>query len=535
MVAVFFQVKNGITVTRRELLAVVHFTKYYKNYLLGKNFLLRTDHGSLRWLFGFKEPQGQLARWLEQLFNFDFTIEHRAGRLHRNLDALSRIPCTRNCKSCGGDGKKEEYIAEEAGMQDTSSYFPFKDIRNIRRLYFPSREGRQDHGRRNRKRRQKRRATHVQCTRTDELVLRACHTTEDKNDEDSVNIVSPITKEQIKEGQDGDLVLVKVKSWTRRPTWEEISAEEADVKYYAARWEQLSQEDGILLYRWENEDASTSMKYVLPPPLQKMVLQSTHNHLLAGHFGVDRTYMRVKESMFMWPHMHATVEDWCRKCDLCARSKPIQQKRRAPMQTYLSGEPIERVSVDILGPLSETLAGNKYILVLGDHFTKWMEAYPIPDHTPDTVATYLVTEFICRFGIPLQIHIDQGREFESALFREMCEILEIDKTRTSIWRPQSDGMVERFNHTLQTMLKQVVDEDQEYWDAYIPMLCMAYRSSVHESTKQTPNKMMLGRELPLPVSLLIRPPMEPDCENRRTDYASRLEELITKSHEAARK
>ena len=196
------------------------------------------------------------------------------------------------------------------------------------------------------------------------------------------------------------------------------------------------------------------MKYVLPPPLQKMVLQTTHNHLLAGHFGVDRTYMRVKESMFMWPRMHATIEDWCRKCDLCARSNPIQQKRRAPMQTYLSGEPIERVSVDILGPLPETQAGNKYILVLGDHFTKWMEAYLIPDHTADTVATYLVIEFICRFGIPLLIHTDQGRELESALFQQMCKILKINKTRKSILRPKSDGMVERFNRTLRPCLNK---------------------------------------------------------------------------------
>ena len=134
----------------------------------------------------------------------------------------------------GGDGKMEDYNAKEAEMQDTSSYFSFKYIRNIRRLYFPGRESRQDHGRRNIKRRQKRRATHVQCTQTDELVLRACHTTEDKNDEYSINIVSPITKEQIKEGQDGDPVLAKVKSWTRRLTWDDISAEEADVKYYAA-------------------------------------------------------------------------------------------------------------------------------------------------------------------------------------------------------------------------------------------------------------------------------------------------------------
>ena len=87
-------------VTRRELLAIVWFCEHYRHYLLGKRFKLRTDHGSLRWLFSFKDLEGQLARWIERLGSFDFEIEHRPGRLHSNSDALSRIPCQDQCKFC---------------------------------------------------------------------------------------------------------------------------------------------------------------------------------------------------------------------------------------------------------------------------------------------------------------------------------------------------------------------------------------------------------------------------------------------------
>ena len=80
-------------VTRKELLAIVHFVKYFRHYLYGRKFLVRTDHGALRWLFNFKSPEGQVARWLEILSSFDFTIEHRAGRNRGNADALSRNPC----------------------------------------------------------------------------------------------------------------------------------------------------------------------------------------------------------------------------------------------------------------------------------------------------------------------------------------------------------------------------------------------------------------------------------------------------------
>ena len=84
--------ERNYSVTHRELLAVVHFVQHFKPYLFGKNFLLRMDHGSLRWLFNFKEPEGQLARWLETLSQYRFDIEHRKGTLHTNCDALSRFP-----------------------------------------------------------------------------------------------------------------------------------------------------------------------------------------------------------------------------------------------------------------------------------------------------------------------------------------------------------------------------------------------------------------------------------------------------------
>jgi hypothetical protein len=88
-------------VTRKELLAVVYFIKYFKHYLLGRKFTVRSDHGALRWLFNFKEPEGQLARWMETLAMFEFEIKHRPGRQHNNADGLSRLPC-RQC------GRKDE-------------------------------------------------------------------------------------------------------------------------------------------------------------------------------------------------------------------------------------------------------------------------------------------------------------------------------------------------------------------------------------------------------------------------------------------
>lgn len=172
--------------------------------------------------------------------------------------------------------------------------------------------------------------------------------------------------------------------------------------------------------------------------------------------------------------------------------------------------PLQCVAIDIMGPLPITDKGNQYIMVVGDYFTKWTEAYPLPDHTAQTVADKLVCEFICRYGSPLRIHTDQGREFESNLFKRMCDIFEIEKSRTTPFHPQSDGMIERFNRTLQQMLAMFVNDYKDDWDEHLPLLTMAYRASVQESTKCTPNILMLGRETSLPIDIITGSPTHPN-------------------------
>ena len=134
-------------------------------------------------------------------------------------------------------------------------------------------------------------------------------------------------------------------------------------------------------------------------------------------------------------------------------------------------------------------------MVIGDYFTKWTEAIPLENLEARTVARVLIDNFICRFGVPLFLHTDQGASFDSQLFQEICQILGIKKTRTTKARPQSDGMIERANRTILNMLSAFVSEHQRDWVEYIPLVMMAYRSSVHESTCTTPSMMTFGREI----------------------------------------
>ena len=163
-----------------------------------------------------------------------------------------------------------------------------------------------------------------------------------------------------------------------------------------------------------------------------------------------------------------------------------------------------------------------------------MEAYPIPDQQAETVASKLVEEFVCRFGVPNELHSDQGRNFESAVFQEMCRILGIHKTRTTPYNPKSDGLVERYNRTIVNAVSLMImpHQNQRDWDEYVPFVGMAYRSSVQAPTGKIPNMLMLGRDVATPVDLMFTaPPREAECD---ADYAEELREKIRGMHERAR-
>jgi hypothetical protein len=169
---------------------------------------------------------------------------------------------------------------------------------------------------------------------------------------------------------------------------------------------------------------------------------------------------------------------------------------------------------------------------VADHFTKWVEAYAVPNKEAETVAERLVTEFICRFGAPMEIHSDQGRQFESRLFQEMCRMLGMTKTRTSPYHPQGDGLVERFNRTLLEMLSKWVNENQTTWDDRLPHVMMAYRSSPQASTQFSPHFLMFGREVQLPLDVVFGQPQQQVA--RESDYVFKLRNDLEAAHQATR-
>ena len=193
---------------------------------------------------------------------------------------------------------------------------------------------------------------------------------------------------------------------------------------------------------------------------------------------------------------------------------------------------MQRVAVDIVGPFPQTAKGNLYVLVAADYFTRWVEAYTIPNQEAVTVASKLVNEMFCRFSIPEQLHSDQGRQFESSVMQEVSRILQICKTRTTPYHPQSDGLVERFNRTLIAMLATTVRDHPEEWECHLRKLCMAYNTSVHSSTGFTPFFLMFGRQAKLPIDVVYgNPSSESDSVGQ---YATNLQKSLQEAYQNVR-
>lgn len=260
-----------------------------------------------------------------------------------------------------------------------------------------------------------------------------------------------------------------------------------------------------------------------------------HDSPISGHQGVLKTKKRADQSSYYWPNFHRDISDYVKSCDICEEKKNPSKKKRHFMKSYVSGGRFERIAADLAGPFPKSGNGNMYILVVADYFSKYTEIYPLPNMEAETIADAVFRGWIKRYGCPYEIHTDQGSQFESQLFSQLCEILCISKTRTTAFHPRSDGMVERLNRTIKEMISKYVNLPQTNWDKYIDAISMAYNTSVHETTGLTPYRMVFGCEMTVPVSVLC------DFSDFQTkdikcysDYVTKLCESLEKAHDLAR-
>jgi hypothetical protein len=495
--------------TRKELLALVTFTRHFRHYLLGRKILVRTDHASLAWIMRFKHIEGQLARWCEELAQYDMTVVHRSGVKHTNADGLSRMPDPVPLCNCYEAGKSVESL-------------PCGGCKFCQRCHSQWERFEVD---------------------VDDVVPIAIRRvgSELVDPEDDPDLRPEVTEfegyslEQLRELQVKDPDLGPVLAWleSKDPSEAELFRQSSCTKHIWSCRSQLRLVSGVLYYCWEYV-THKKLKLVVPAELKQEVMALVHDTLSGGHFGRDKTIERARKS-FHWFGLTRDLTLYVATCGTCKTSKKPTRTPRRGLGDYQAGSRLERVHLDILGPFVESKKGNKYVLMITDQFTKWVSCLPLPNQTAEQIVWAFYDHFIAYFGCPLQIHTDQGRNFDGNYFKALCELLQIAKTRTTPYRPNSNGQVETYNRVVLRFLRCFLDGKQRDWDRYISSVGMSLRASVSKSTGFTPNFLMFGQEVNTPVEILMGLPAVNQERHEPAEYVTDLNNVLQEAYQTVRK
>jgi hypothetical protein len=265
-------------------------------------------------------------------------------------------------------------------------------------------------------------------------------------------------------------------------------------------------EEGLLLHlpKGKSHRHEETVQIVVPSQFKRTVFDACHSDSMSGHLGFAKTFVRIRKRYF-WPKMHRDVYNMCKSCIACARNKSYGTPGKAPLKPMVVENPFEVVGIDTMGPLPVSKVGNKHIVIVSDYLTKYIEAFAVPDITADTIAHLLVDQVICRWGAPKKIISDRGTNFTSELVRSICNALQVKKSFSVAYHPQTDGQVERTNRVFRDMLRMYVDQQkQDDWDSFVPYVRFAYNTAMHESTGESPFFLMHGFDARLTIDVSMQ-------------------------------
>lgn len=223
---------------------------------------------------------------------------------------------------------------------------------------------------------------------------------------------------------------------------------------------------------------------------------------MTGHLGISRTTFKVLAE-FYWPGVQSDVRRFCRSCDICQRTTPRGRTAKVPLgQMPIIEVPFKRVAVDLVGPIQPTTSkGNRYILTVVDFATRYPEEVALKGIETEMVAEALVDIF-CRTGVPKEMLTDMGSQFTSELMAEVSRLMSMHQLTTTPYHPMCNGLVERFNGTLEQILRRLCSERPADWDKYHPASLFAYRDAPQESLGFSPFELVYGHEVRRPMKIL---------------------------------
>ncbi|KAL6742132.1 hypothetical protein Aduo_015320 [Ancylostoma duodenale] len=244
-----------------------------------------------------------------------------------------------------------------------------------------------------------------------------------------------------------------------------------------------------------------SLLDVIPKSKRHELFKEAHEGTLAAHFSARNLVAQLKKRVF-WPGMQQDIVKWSREYQRCFLSNTSSGKT-PPLKPITTSRPFEVIGVDLI-EMGLTSRGNRYIVTVIDHFTKYLGAYPVPDKRAETVAEAIFGHWICAAGRwPEAILSDRGLEFENSIMSALCDIMNIKQLFTKGYCPRENGLTERANGTLVSMLRKKTVVPAE-WDKILPAVVYAYKALPHSATGESPHFLLYGHDPRYPSEVIPR-------------------------------
>ena len=301
----------------------------------------------------------------------------------------------------------------------------------------------------------------------------------------------------------------------------------------------FSLSDGVLNHWYQRrcrglaEEFKRIKQIALPKCLRLDALKSYHDSLASGgHIGREKVYNSLMEK-YWWNNMHQNVIDYVKSCDRCQKAKQNCNPNRPPLTKMPQVGRFDRWHIDVLGPLTKSPDGYEYVLLVVDAFSRWCEGFPMKTQNAKEIAENLYNGVVTRYGSPRVLCSDRGQAFLSKIVKAICEIFQITQHHTSSYHPNTNGTVERQNHTLAQSLRTYCNESHDKWPSLIPSIMMAFRRSVSSATGFSPFYMMFGQDMKIPFDIALEPKdnLPQDTKTYLNQFISNIKVAHTIAHQ----
>ncbi|GFU09431.1 protein NYNRIN [Trichonephila clavipes] len=192
-----------------------------------------------------------------------------------------------------------------------------------------------------------------------------------------------------------------------------------------------------VLYRYSPHAEVEEAQLVVPTHEREKILKLHHDAPTAAHYGADGTFSRIS-SKYYWTGMRKFIADYVKSCSECIRYKATNQKPAGFLQTPVPTQRFESIAIDLFGPLQETTEGMKWIFIVADYTTKWVELFPLKQATAKECAMTLLNEVFLRYGVPRRLISDSGTQFVRAVMQQLCFVLDINQSLIPVYHPQAN-------------------------------------------------------------------------------------------------